>query len=276
MEKETLINLIPPTLTLIFTSLFGLFVGVLIEKFKNRYRTITFQILSQKVKPSLSENLGGHLKIQLGEREINTLKVVTVHIRNKSSIDIENIVIRFSLSKGSWFHGNEGFLFNNSSWIFWTNSFNDLYQKVLADNNQVQTNKKTGKREVSDELQQRIDYVLANREYILPVFNRKEIATFNFLIEDPEDDTEAFIQPAIVHKSVRFKEEVIDESKKLQEILIGALIGLVFVAGVITILAIQYKEEKALIIWSAIIGTSYSIIGVLIFEIYKRIRGFFE
>ena len=35
METETLLKIIPPTISLIITSLFGLVVGILIEKFKN-------------------------------------------------------------------------------------------------------------------------------------------------------------------------------------------------------------------------------------------------
>src|SRR5690554_2257815 len=98
METETIIRLIPPTISLIVTSLFGLFVGVFIEKFKNRYRTIEYSIKSQKIIPPLSENLGGQLSIKLNDRVVNTLKVTTVEIENRSSIDLENVVVRFSLS----------------------------------------------------------------------------------------------------------------------------------------------------------------------------------
>ena len=106
MDPETLIRLIPPTISLIVTSLFGLLVGVLVEKFKNRFRTVEYSIRSQKIIPPLSQNLGGQLSIKLNDRLTNTLKVTTVEIENKNSIDLENIVVRFSLSHNSWFQGN--------------------------------------------------------------------------------------------------------------------------------------------------------------------------
>lgn len=276
MDNETLLKLIPPTITLIVTSLFGLFVGVLIEKFKNRYRTITYSIFTQKVKPSLSENLGGHLKISLGNREIDTLKVVTVEIENKSSIDIENVEVKFTLGKGAYFQGNEGFLQKNFSWLYWNYDFNDYYNKVLEDNNNTQTDNQTGLKIIPDELQQRIDFVLANRNYLIPVFNRKEKAIFNFLIEDPVDGIEAEIFPSIVHKSINFIENVNDDKRALKDIWIGVGIGLIFVAAVITGVIYYNQGQKSLILWSATIGISYSIVGYLILYGYRKIRSFFK
>ncbi|MAY83321.1 MAG: hypothetical protein CMP59_04230 [Flavobacteriales bacterium] len=258
------------------TSLFGLFVGVLIEKFKNRYRTITYSIFSQKVKPSLSENLGGHLKISLGDREIDTLKVVTVEIENKSSVDIENVEVKFTLGKGAYFQGNEGFLQKNFSWLYWNYDFNNIYNKVLEDNNNTQTDNQTGLKIIPDELQQRIDFVLTNRNYLIPVFNRKEKAIFNFLIEDPVDGVEAKIFPSIVHKSINFIESVNDDKQALKDIWIGVGIGLIFVAAVITGVVHFNQEHKNLIIWSAVIGISYSIVGYLILYGFRKIRSFFK
>ena len=276
MDNETLLKLIPPTITLVVTSLFGLFVGVLIEKFKNRYRTISYSIFTQKVKPSLSENLGGHLKISLGDREIDTLKVVTVEIENKSSIDIENVAVKFTLGKGAYFQGNEGFLQKNFSWLYWTADYSSYYDKVLADNNETETDEESGLKIIPDELQQRIDFVLANRNYLIPVFNRKENAIFNFLIEDPIDGIEAQIFPSIVHKSIDFVENVDNEKQALKDIWIGVGIGLFIVAIVVTGIVYYNQDQRSLIIWSSIVGISYSIVGYLILYGYRKIRSFFK
>ena len=265
MDNETLLKLIPPTITLVVTSLFGLFVGILIEKFKNRYRTITYSIFTQKVKPSLSENLSGHLKISLGDREIDTLKVVTVEIENKSSIDIENVIVKFTLGKGAYFQGNEGFLQKNFSWLFWEPEYSSYYERVLADNNKTQIDHQNGLKIIPDELQQRIDFVLANRNYLIPVFNRKEKAIFNFLIEDPIDGTEAHIFPSIVHKSINFVEDFNDDKKALKDIWIGVGIGLFVVAIVISGIVYYNQDQLSLIIWSSIIGISLLTIGIKTF-----------
>jgi hypothetical protein len=276
MENETILKLIPPTITLIVTSIFGLIVGVLVEKFKNRYRTISYTIFSQKVKPSLSENLGGHLKISLGDREIDTLKAVTIEVENKSSIDIENINIKFVLSRNAWFQGNEGYLQNNFSWLYWTPDFNRYYQKVLDDNNNVEVNQETGLREIPDELQRRIDYVLSNRDYSIPVFNRKERAVFNFLIEDPIDGSKGTITPSILHKSVNFVENEDDYKKDQRDLWIGIGIGLAFVSVIIAIICYYNPDNTKLIIWSAVVGFSYSIVGYLILHGLRKIVSFFK
>lgn len=276
METETLIKLIPPTISLIVTSLFGLLIGVLVEKFKNRFRTIEYSIRSQKIIPPLSENLSGQLTIKLDNREINTLKVVTVEIENKNSIDLENIVVRFTLGQNSWFQSNEAFISNNFSWLYWTMGYSENFNQIVKEHNSIQLNPETGLKDIPTELQNRIDYVLANRDYLIPVFNRKDKAIFNFLIEDPIDGTEAGVFPSIVHKSVNFVEKSDDDRQKLRDLWTGIGIGIIIVVIVIALMVVQNPTQKTLIIVSAIIGFSYSILGYLILFGYKKIRTFFK
>ena len=88
METETINSLLPATITLIVTSLFGLLVGILTEKFKNRLRTITYEIYTQNLKPNLSKNLIGNLKISLNEREIDSLRSAYVEFEHKNNVHI--------------------------------------------------------------------------------------------------------------------------------------------------------------------------------------------
>ena len=86
METETINSLLPATITLIVTSLFGLLVGILTEKFKNRLRTITYEIYTQNLKPNLAKNLIGNLKISLNEREFDSLRSAYVEFENKTML----------------------------------------------------------------------------------------------------------------------------------------------------------------------------------------------
>ncbi len=276
MNTETILKLIPPTITLIVTSIFGLLIGVLVEKFKNRFRTIEYSIRSQKIIPPLSQSLGGQLSIKLNNREVNTLKVTTVEIENKNSIDIENIIVRFSLSHNSWFQGNEAFLSKNYSGLFWTQAYSDTFNQVLEEYNACEINQANNEKIISNELQPRIDYVLANRDYIIPVFNRRDRAIFNFLIEDPLDGSDGFIFPTIVHKSVNFVHKSDDLKQKQKDLWYGVLIGVIIVAFVIALISIEFPEQKCLIIWSAVVGFSYSIVGYLILYGFRRIKSFFN
>jgi len=276
METETLIKLIPPTITLIVTSLFGLLVGVLVEKFKNRFRTVEYSIRSQKIIPPLSQNLGGQLSIKLNDREINTLKVTTVEIENKNSIDLENILVRFTLSQNSWFQGNEAYLVNSFANLYWTPEYAETFNEIVRENESHVVNPETGIRAVPQDLQNRINYVLANRDYLIPVFNRKDKALFNFLIEDPLDGTESNIFPSIVHKSVDFVRKSEDAKQKQKDLWIGVAIGIIVVAFVITLMVIKYADQKFLIIWSSVIGFSYSIVGYLILFGFRKIKSFFK
>jgi len=276
MDKETILQLIPPTIAMIITAIFGLIVGVIVEKFKNRFRTISYLIRTQKVTPALSENLGGQLKITLNNQEINTLKVTTVEIENTNSIDLENIVVKFSLGKGGIFQGNEGFLVNNSSWIFWTEDYASQYEKAVKELNIIPIDPQTGLREIPHEFQIRIDSLNSNRNYFIPVFNRGEKAIFNFLIEDPIDGTTVDIYPSLIYKSVNFIKKNEDPQQAQNDLLIAVSIGIIAVSILAWLLVSIYPAEKTIIIWSIVIGGSYSIIGYLILFMIKKIAHFFR
>jgi len=192
METETINSLLPATITLIVTSLFGLLVGILTEKFKNRLRTITYEIYTQNLKPNLSKNLIGNLKISLNEREIDSLRSAYVEFENKNNVDLENIAIRFNISSGAVFQGSEGYVRNSLSWLNWTEQHNDIFQDVLSEFNALPTDE-NGLKQIPDNLQNRINYVNQNQEYLIQVFNRKDTAHFNFLFEDPLDGSTAIL-----------------------------------------------------------------------------------
>lgn len=276
MDRETLLKLVPPTISMIVTAVFGLVVGILVEKFKNRFRTITYTIRTQKVTPTLSTNLGGQLKITLNNQEINTLKVATIQIENGNNVDFENIIVKFWIGKGGIFQGNEGYLVNNSSWIYWTEEYASQYDKAVKELNTLPLDAQTGLRDISNEFQTRIDYLNTNRNYFIPVFNRGESAIFNFLIEDPVDGTIVDIFPSLIYKSVNFVKKPDDNSQAQTDLWIGVAIGLTVVSLTDWALVTVYPNEKSIIIWSTIVGVSYSIVGYGILYVFRRTMQFFK
>ena len=271
MDTTTIIELLPPTITLILTSLFGLMIGIFVEKFKNRYRVIDYSIRSQKIIPPLSKNLGGNLSIKINEKEVKTLKITTIEIENKSSIDLENIIVTFSLSNDCYFQGNEAFLTKIFSSLYWTPNYNSFFSEVVE-----KFNSSEDKDNIPIDLQNSINYLLSNREYLIPVFNRKEKAIFNFLIEDPIDGSKGFIYPSIVHKSVKFVLKSDIEKKNQRDLWIGIIIGMIVVAIVIILMVLSNPTQKLLIICSALVGFSYSIVGSLLLRGARKIISFFK
>lgn len=275
METETINSLLPATITLIVTSLFGLLVGILTEKFKNRLRTITYEIYTQNLKPNLSKNLIGNLKISLNEREIDSLRSAYVEFENKNNVDLENIAIRFNISSGAVFQGSEGYVRNSLSWLNWTEQHNDIFQDVLSEFNALPTDE-NGLKQIPDNLQNRINYVNQNQEYLIPVFNRKDTAHFNFLFEDPLDGSTAILYTSINHKSVRLERKVDDDKVAKKTLWTAVGIGTALVIIILAILSYNYPEHETLIIISGIVGFSYSIVGYFILGIYKRIKEYFK
>lgn len=275
MDSETINSLIPTTISLIVTSLFGLLIGIFVEKFKNKLRILTYDIYTKNLKPNLSQNLSGNLKITLNERVIDSLRTGYVEFENKNNVDLENIVIKFNISQGAVFQGSEGHLSNSISWLNWTENYNDNFQSVLTEYNAL-PNDNEGTKQVPDELQNRINYINQNQEYLIPVFNRKESAYFNFVFEDPLDGTSANLLTSIVHKSVKLEKKVDDEEAAKNNLWKAVAIGIILVIIILALMSYYYPTQKTLIIIAGIVGFSYSIVGYLILEIYKRIRAYFK
>lgn len=275
MNTETINSLIPPTISLIVTSLFGLLVGILVEKFKNRLRVITYDIYTQNLKPNLSQNLSGNLQITLSDRVIDSLRTAYIEFENKNNIDLENIVIKFSLSPGAVFQGSEGYLSNSLTWLNWTQKHNDIFQNVLLQYNALPVDENRNK-QIPNDIQNRINYVNQNQEFLIPVFNRNESAHFNFLFEDPIDGTNANLFISIVHKSVKLERKMDDDKAAKRNLWTAISIGVLIVIIILSIMCYTFPEQSSLIIISGIVGFSYSIVGFLILGIYKRIRAYFK
>ena len=112
--------------------------------------------------PPLSENLGGQLKITLNSRVISTLRVITVELENQNNIDLENVIVHFSLIHGI-FQGNEGYLSKTFSWLFWVPKFYDSFVDIVNKFTNVPINQETQLREIPDDLQKNINFINSNR-----------------------------------------------------------------------------------------------------------------
>ncbi|UGU15967.1 hypothetical protein LS482_20095 [Sinomicrobium kalidii] len=275
MTSETINSLFPSTISLIVTSLFGLLVGILVEKFKNRLRIITYEIYTQNLKPDLSPSLAGKIQITLDNRVIHSLRTIYFKFENKSNVDLENVAIKFSIGPGAFIQSGEGYLSNDSSWLKWTESHNTFFENVLAEYTNLPVDE-SGKKNISDELKNRINHIYSTQEFLVPVFNRNESAHFNFLLEDPLDGSLANLLPSIVHKSVKLERKIDDDKAAKQNLWTAVSIGTIIVIIVLSLMIYSNPPQTILIIVAGIVGFSYSIIGYLILGIYKRIRAFFK
>ncbi|BDW93367.1 hypothetical protein MACH07_21990 [Flagellimonas marinaquae] len=275
MENDFLKNLIPPTLSLIVSSGLAILVGIFIEKFKNRKRRISYRIFTQNLKPNISSNLGGNLRITLNEREIENLKSARIVLENENNIDLENVEVQFVLSPGAVFQGNEGYVQNSLSWLQWTSQHNDLFNDVLREFEALPLNE-NGLKDIPHNLQNKINYVNRNQFFLIPVFNRKEKANFNFLYENPLDGSEATISISLVHKSVSLIEKNDEDKLEKKRILKSVVVGTVVAVILVSILSYYYPNHRIYIIVASIIGWSYSVVGYSILELIKRLKAFFR
>ena len=151
-----------------------------------------------------------------------------------------------------------------------------LLNNILEEFDKTPKNEQTGLKDLSDELQNRIDIFNINREYSIPIFNRKQKAYFNFLIEDPHDNFQSHILAAVYHKSVKLIKKNNDEKEKQKDIWKGVVLGIVVVFIAVLIYVLEYPEHRTFIILSSLIGFSYSIVGFLLLAMFRKFRDFIK
>ncbi len=268
-------DLIPGIISLTITSLVALYVGIFVERFKNRLRTIAYSISSQYLKPQLSSNLGGKLKITINDREINHLKLTTVELENKNNVDLDNVIVGFYLQSGT-FQGGEGYCLSNRTPVFWSLNHSDYYQEVLDEYNNSPIDNVTNQKAITIELQDKIDYVNKNQYFLIPVFNRKEVVVFSFLHESLSGNSPSELGISINHKSVKLVQGIDQQIALKKKTNISVIIGMILTVFSIIILSLIYPENKYLIIFTSLFALLSSLIGILIILFFEKIVSFFK
>lgn len=148
------------------------------------------------------------------------------------------------------------------------NYFNDVLQRHQLDLEEQHIN---SQHITPPQLSTEFDWIMKNKKFHLPVFNRKNEATFNLLVENFYGQVPTgFIN--IFHKSLRLEEKENSETEIGKTIIYMLIFGLFIYAISYFFLFKEYSDFKIPLVLTLILGLAYSALGLGVYRFLQFIR----
>lgn len=264
MEK-----LLPPTIALLITGIISLIIGIYLEKFKSRLTLLKYKLFFHPLATATQHSYWGNIAVYYNNRQTNHLSFVTVDISNDSNTDLENVNIDIWVDPNSQILGQSGFYEQTGNAILLEQQHFNYFQQVIQRYEHDEQLKQNNPDHVRpNQLQNEINWILTNKRFHLPTFNRHTSVRLNILTENFQGQ-QPETRVSVLHKSVKLleKEEKEQEDKKRG---IGMIIWglLAFIFGFFLIQR-NYKDATTPLIMVGILAVLYLFIGLII---YKSIR----
>lgn len=271
-EPEFWSQFIPTVVSLIITGLVSVIIGIYLEKFKNRLNIIKYDILNQPIATSSQSDYWGDIKVSHNGRDIQHLSLLTFQIENTSNQDLESINVELSVDKNSQILGQSGFYNQSNTGIFIENEHFNYFNNVLQRNQKdIEEQERNPKHLTPPHLKSEIDWIMTNKKFHLPVFNRKKEVTFNLLVENFYGQIpKGYIN--IVHKSLRLELKENSDTKMAKTIIYMLIFGLIIYGISYFILFREYKDFQYPLIITLILGLIYSALGLGVYRFLQFIR----
>jgi hypothetical protein len=270
--KETLDSISKLGWALI-ASLITLIVYIVLEKFKNRGALFSFSKKFNSVGTSINDSFHGDIKVFYDTRIVKHLNFVTLNITNESNSDFENVVVKCWVDVNSQFLSFNAFHDNYRTNIKLEESFIEERNRKLDEINEYNDQKQEGDTEPQT-ITNNYNFIFKNLEWSVPVWNRKDSVTFNFLIENFNGEIPLLMHP-IEKKGIKMAEiESIDrKNNRLGKWMIiwGHLVYIICALGVL----LSISADRTNLIIFLILGGLSLWIGLFLYKIFEYIRSFF-
>lgn len=259
----------------LIASLGSLLIYIILEKFKNRWSLFTYTRTFNSVGTSINDSFYGNIKVLYNDtRVVKHLNFVSLTILNASNTDFESVIIKCWVDTNSQILSFDAFHNRYRTYIRMDEKFITEREKKSGEIDEFEKNKIEGA-PTPQEITNNYNFILKNVVWNVPVWNRKDAVTFNFLIENFNGDIPLLMHP-IEKKSVRLIEAENSENKNNRLgkwMLINGYI--LYITAVIVILSLS-QIEKSDIITFIIFGGIYVWIGLFLYKIAEYIKSFFR
>jgi hypothetical protein len=270
--NEYLEKLIPPTIALIITALISVVIGIYLEKFKARLVLLKYRLFFNALGTTIQNEFWGNIEVLYMGRHTNHLSFITVEMSNDSNRDLENVNIDVWVDQDSQFLGHNGFYDEGGNSILLEQGYYTYFTQV---NQRYQEDLKL--READPEhvtptqLANEINWVLTNKKFHLPIFNRHTSIKINLLTENFKGVTPQ-LRVSVLHRSVKLvtQKDKAEEDKRLGiNMIIWGLLA--FIIGT-WIVQKQYSGATTPIVIVGILGVLYLFFGLLVYRLIKFIK----
>lgn len=273
---EFLKDIAPTTISLIFTGLVSLLIGIYLEKFKNRLTFIKYNFLFQPLATSNQNEYWGNIEVYYNGLKTNHLNFITAILNNDSNTDFQDIFLDIWVDEDSFIKGQNGYYVDSGKTIPLEQSHYDKLVEV------VNLNREDNERRNQDpnyttpiQLQKEIDYFQTNSKFYLPVFNRGSEIRFNILAEN-NNGKQPIIGIDIKHKGLKLIKEndKYDEDKKLG---IGMIVyGTIIFLMTTLLLLINFSDALKPLLILGIVGVFNLAFGLFVYRLIQFIKNYLK
>jgi hypothetical protein len=268
-------KLIPATISLIVTGLASVLIGIYFEKFRNKTVFLKYKLFIQPLATTSKNDHWGEISVLHNQRVVNHLSFFTATVKNDSNHDIENLNLDTWVDIDSQFLAIKGNYDETGNLISHEDSYQKRLNDVLTRNEaDMATALKIPAHQTPVQLLDDIRWVMTNKKFHLPVLNRRTSLTFNFLIENMKGLQPQF-RISILHKSVKLILEEDEEIERKRTLAWMLGLGVVVFAIGFSILMDRYTSSKTALILCAILGLTYSLIGLGLYQLGRFFRRLF-
>jgi len=270
--NEYLEKFLPPTIALLVTGLVSVAIGIYLEKFKSRLTLLKYRLFFHPLATATQHSYWGNIAVYYNNRQTNHLSFVTIDITNDSNTDLEDVNIDFWVDPDSQILGQSGFYEQSGNAILLEQKHYNYFQQVIQRYEQDEQLKQADPNHITPtQLQNEINWILTNKKFHLPIFNRHTSIRLNLLTENFQGQ-QPKTRVSVLHKSVKLieQEEKAQEDKKLW---IGMIVwGLLsFILGVYLVQR-NFKDSTTPLIIAGVLGILYLLFGFLIYKAIRLIK----
>lgn len=262
----------PPTLTLFLTAIISVIIGLYLEKFKSRLVFLKYKIIYNSLGTTIQNEFWGNIEVHYGGNKTNHLNFVSIHLINESNTDLENVNVDIMLDFNNQILGHHGIYDESRNVILleqnYYNYFIDVSQRYQQESEKITLNSDYI---IPVQLTNEIKWVLSNKKFNLPVFNRRTSIQIDLLIENFNGE-QPEINLSVLHKSVKLinQRDKTEEEKRMGiSMIVWGL--LIFIVSCI-IVGIFNKDSITPIIIIGIFGVLQLFFGLMIYLIIKFIK----
>jgi hypothetical protein len=270
--NEYLEKLLPPTIALLVTAFISVVIGIYLEKFKGRLVFLKYRLFFNALGTTIQNEFWGNIEVRYMGRQTNHLSFVTIEMANDSNIDLENVNIDVWVDQDSQFLGHNGFYDDGGNSILLEQGYYAYYTQVIQRNQEDLELRAVDQEHITPpQLANEINWIMTNKKFHLPIFNRHTSIRINLLTENFRGKTPQ-LRVSVLHKSVKLvtQKDKAEEDKRLGiNMIIWGLLA--FILGTWMIQR-QYSEATIPIIIVGILGVLYLLFGLLVYRVIKFIK----
>ena len=164
-------------------------ITLLVTNLRSKSGVLGYTVIWNQIGVSTDDQIHGPVRVHWQNQQVRNLFAYTIDIENLSSVDYENVVLHFFSGADTIILTEQSRVVGQPSVVHWSP---DFQSRIAVPDGQTPS-------------QHQFNEVNHNREYLLPVLNRRQKISFTFLCTKPNDDAEPGIFVSTPSKGVRLK-----------------------------------------------------------------------